>query len=175
MSDFKVFGILKEDTVNAPGISMVVFLQGCTHPEGTPDMDCNGHCAECHNPQSWALDKGDIFTQEQLIEELQSSESQKTLVLSGGEPIVQIDALIPLCKEVKEKGYTIWLYSGYTFEQLQLQVPRWKELAQYLDVLVDGPFIPSLKSFRLKFRGSKNQRILDVQKSIAKGKPVKKT
>lgn len=87
---------------------------------------------------------------------------------------MQIEALIPLCKEVKEKGYSIWLYSGYTFEQLQLQVPLWKELAKYLDVLVDGPFIPSLKSYRLKFRGSKNQRILDVQKSIAKGKPVKK-
>ena len=175
MHELRVFGLVKEDTVNAPGISMALFLQGCTHPEGTPNMDSCGHCAECHNPQSWALDKGDLFTQEQILKELQSSEAQRTLVLSGGEPIVQIEALIPLCKEVKEKGYTIWLYSGYTFEQLQLQVPLWKELAQHIDVLVDGPFIPSLKSYRLKFRGSKNQRVLDVPKSMAKGKPVKRT
>lgn len=175
MPDFRVFGLIKEDTVNAPGISMTLFLQGCTHPEGTPNMDCNGHCEQCHNPQSWALDKGDVFTQEQILKELQSSELHKTLVLSGGEPICQIEALIPLCQKVKELGYNIWLYSGYTFEQLQLQVPRWKELAQYLDVLVDGPFIPSLKSYRLKFRGSKNQRILDVQKSVNKNRPIKRS
>lgn len=172
---FKVFGMVEEDSVNAPGFSLTVFLQGCWHPEGTPEMDAKGHCHGCHNPQSHPMEGGDVFTEDQIIERLQSSQLHKTLVLSGGEPICQIEPLIPLCKRVKELGYNIWLYSGYTFEQLQLQVPKWKELAQYLDVLVDGPFVPSLKSYRLKFRGSKNQRILDVQKSITKNKPIKRT
>jgi len=173
MSNLKVFGIVEEDSVNAPGISLSVFLQGCWHPEGTPEMDEHGHCYGCHNPQSHPRDSGEIYTSDALYELLKKNPLQKTLVLSGGEPICQAKELVDLCKKVHEDGYPIWLYSGYTFEQL-LTIPEWRDLAPYITVLVDGPFIPSLKSLRLKHRGSKNQRLLDVQKSMQKGKPIKK-
>ena len=174
MPDIKVFGIVEEDTVNYPkGFSLTVFCQGCTHPAGTPHMDENGHCYGCHNPDSHSLEGGTVYSTERLFELLKSNPQHSALVLSGGEPMIQAEALIPLCRQAKEAGYAVWVYSGYTFEQL-LTVPHWEELSQHVDILVDGPFIPSLKSYRLKFRGSKNQRILDVAKSMNKRQPVLK-
>lgn len=165
--NIQIAGLVQEDPVNAPGISLTVFCQGCWHPEDTPNM-CKGHCIGCHNPDTQPKDGGVTSTTEEILDKLKSSELHNTLVISGGEPICQIEPVTELAKKAKEAGYKIWLYSGYTFEQLE-QNTKWQELKQYVDVLVDGPFIKDLKSIRLKFRGSKNQRLIDIQKSIKKG------
>ena len=172
MPEIKVFGIVEEDAVNFnDGFAMTVFCQGCTHPKGTPFMDACGHCIGCHNPDTHSLDGGTVYTTEQLYQLLHLNPLHKALVLSGGEPMVQAEALVPLCARAKEAGYKVWMYTGYTWEQLQT-VRGWHDIAPYIDVLIDGPFIGSLKSHRLKFRGSKNQRMLNVQQSLARGKPV---
>ena len=170
MSELRIYGIIEEDAVNAPGISMSVFCQGCCHPVDTPNM-VGGHCVGCHNPESQSMEGGTIYTDETLLELLKKNPLHRTLVLSGGEPMCQAEALVPLCSKAKEAGYTIWMYTGYTWEQLQT-VRGWHDISPYIDVLIDGPFIGSLKSHRLKFRGSKNQRMLNVQQSLARGKPV---
>lgn len=166
-----IYGIVEEDTVNAPGISFTVFVQGCWHPDDLPNM-FGGHCKGCHNPGTHSKEGGKEYTVEMLYQQFASNPLQNTLVLSGGEPMNQWEPLTKLAKLVKSSGHKVWMYSGYTFEQLQKYIEGWKEIAQYLDVLVDGPFIPDMKSMRLKFRGSKNQRIIDVQASLKKGKPV---
>lgn len=170
MCNINVFGIIEEDVVNAPGISLAVFCQGCSHPLDTPNM-VEGHCVGCHNPESQSFKGGTRYSVEQLIEKLIGSSLHNTLVLSGGEPMCQAKALLPFTKEVKERGYKVWMYTGYTWEQLENN-EDWKEIRQYIDVLVDGPFIESLKSYKLKFKGSKNQRVINVQKSITKGSIV---
>lgn len=172
MSEIRLFGLVEEDAVNCTGIGMTVFCQGCWHPEDTPGM-VNGHCPGCHNPESQPMTGGKVYTDAELLETLKGNLLHKTLVLSGGEPMCQATALIPLCQQAKEAGYNVWLYSGYTFEQLLTQV-NWHSLSPYVDVLIDGPFLKDLKSTRLKYRGSKNQRILDVQKSMQKGKPIQR-
>lgn len=165
--NIRVAGLVAEDHVNAPGISLVVFCQGCWHPKDTPNM-CNGHCVGCHNPETQPKDGGVEVTTEEIISNLKASDMQDTLVVSGGEPICQIEAVTDLVSKAKNLGYKVWLYTGYTLEQLQ-DVKGWAELAQYLDVLVDGPFIKDLKSIRLKFRGSKNQRLIDIPRTLKKG------
>lgn len=170
MCELKLFGLVEEDAVNCPGIGMTVFCQGCWHPEDTPGM-VHGHCPGCHNPDSQPMEGGEVYTVESLMEKLKANPLHQTLVLSGGEPMCQAERLIPLCQQAKEAGYKVWIYSGYTFEQLCTQ-PVWHTISKYIDVLVDGPFDMSLKSVRLKYRGSKNQRILDVAKSMSKGSPV---
>lgn len=170
MSEIKLYGLIEEDAVNAPGISMSVFCQGCWHPKDTPNM-VDGHCVGCHNPESQPFTGGYVYTDAELLEKLKANPLHKTLVLSGGEPMCQAEALLPLCKHAKEAGYSVWMYSGYTLEQL-LRMPEWHALYPYVDVLVDGPFIQELKSARLQFRGSKNQRLLNVQKTMPTGVPV---
>lgn len=162
--NIRIAGLVAEDQVNAPGISLVVFCQGCWHPKDTPNM-CNGHCIGCHNPETQPKDGGVEVTTEEILKSLKASDMHDTLVLSGGEPICQIDAVTELAREASKAGFKVWLYTGYTLEQLQQQ-PKWKDLAQYLDVLVDGPFIKDLRSIRLKFRGSKNQRLIDMKRTL---------
>lgn len=162
--------MVEEDAVNAPGISLTVFCQGCWHPADTPNM-VNGHCQGCHNPASHAKEGGTVYTSEAILEKLKENPLQKTLVLSGGEPICQAEALQDLVKGAKEANYKVWLYTGYTYEQLVYR-KEWDFLKDYIDVMVDGPFIESLKSTRLKYKGSKNQRLIDIPKTNTAGKVV---
>ena len=158
MAKLRLAGVIRESIVDGPGIRMTIFTQGCPH-----------HCKGCHNEQTWDFEGGYDSSTERILEEAQKDPILRGLTFSGGEPFCQAEALSALAKEAKEKGYDIFCYTGFTFEKLISEFdthPEYKELLTYCDWLVDGPFVLSERSLMLKFRGSKNQRILDVKKSL---------
>lgn len=130
---------------------------------------CNLFCKECHNPQSWDIHNGRPMTINQLVDDL--LENGSDITFSGGECTLQCKAFIKLAKIIKSCGRTIWLYSGKLFEDL-IQDKDCLELLQYIDVLVDGRFDITKKKLNLVFKGSENQRILDIKKSLKQGKGV---
>lgn len=163
-TELRLAGVIRESIVDGPGIRMTVFVQGCPH-----------HCKGCHNPQSWDFDGGYIGSVEKILEEAKKDPLLQGLTFSGGEPFCQAEPLAKLGRLAHENGYNIMTYTGYTFEQLVAgfeQNPQWKELLEQTDYLVDGPFILEKKSLLLHFRGSENQRILDVKKSLEQNKAV---
>ncbi len=152
---------LQEDSfVDGPGVRMVIWTQGCIH-----------HCKNCHNAQTWALDEGNIYSVEDIQKQIKESHLQTGLTLSGGEPFLQVEPLLEIVKSAKEKGLNIWAYSGFTYEELIADNKK-RQLLSQLDVLVDGKFVEELKDYRLVFKGSKNQRIIDVQASLVSGEIV---
>ena len=158
MAKLRLAGVIRESIVDGPGIRMTVFTQGCPH-----------HCKGCHNEQTWDFEGGYDSSTQRILEEAQKDPILRGLTFSGGEPFAQAESLSILAKEAKEKGYDIFCYTGYTFEHLVSQFdthPEYKELLENCDWLVDGPFILDKRSLMLKFRGSTNQRILDVKKSL---------
>lgn len=160
-------GFVKESIVDGPGIRMTIFTQGCPH-----------HCKGCHNPETWAFEQkytGDI---DKIISLALKDPLLQGLTFSGGEPFCQAEPLAELAKRCHENGLNIMCYTGYVFEDLVAgfnEHPEWKALLEECDYLVDGPFILEEKSLMFKFRGSKNQRFLDVKKSLALGKAVEIT
>ncbi len=158
MPALRLAGVIRESIVDGPGIRMTVFTQGCPH-----------HCKGCHNEQTWDFEGGYDSSTERILEEAQKDPLLKGLTLSGGEPFAQAEALSVLAKEAKALGYDIFCYTGYTFEKLVSEFethPEYKNLLENCDWLVDGPFVLEKRSLMLKFRGSTNQRILDVKKSL---------
>lgn len=139
---------------------MVVWTQGCEH-----------HCPNCHNPQTHDVNGGELYDVEECIHQIQKAPLQTGLTLSGGEPFLQAEALIPLAQAAKTKQLSLWAYSGFTFEQLMADLKK-RALLELLDVLVDGKFMDAQKDYRLKFKGSKNQRIIDVQESLKQNKVI---
>lgn len=151
--------ITYDSIVDGPGLRMVIWTQGCIH-------NCDG----CHNPQTHALDAGYELDHEELIQQLKESRLQKGITLSGGDPFLQAKALIPVAAEAKKLGLDVWAYTGFCWEFLMhpnnpSHIEHF-ELLQYVDTLVDGRFMKEKKSVDLTFRGSSNQRIIDVQKSL---------
>lgn len=152
MAKLRLASPLQQDSiVDGLGIRMVLWTQGCRH-----------HCAGCHNPQTWDEAGGTIYEVDHMIEEMKAAKLQTGLTLSGGEPFLQAEELIPVAKAAKELGLNVWAYSGFTIEEL-FQQPSSVKLLAYIDVLVDGKFQLNQKDYRLKFKGSRNQRIIDVQ------------
>lgn len=149
-----------DSIVDGPGLRMVLWLQGCTHA-----------CPGCHNPSTHDREGGIEVEVNTILKQMQKYRYQSGLTLSGGEPFLQSTILVDLVKAVRKPTFSIWAYTGFTFEQL-LQNKDHKQLLTYLDVLVDGPFDLQQHSYELVYKGSKNQRIIDVQKSIQKGEVV---
>lgn len=149
-----------DSIVDGPGLRIVVWTQGCPH-----------HCEGCHNPQTHDYSGGKEFSVDAIIEQINNSKLQSGLTLSGGEPFMQPTPLIAIVKAAKAKGLNVWSYSGFTFEQLQSN-PKQAALLEWIDVLVDGKFELDKKDYRLWYKGSSNQRIIDVQKSLAQNKIV---
>ena len=157
-----VAGILGDSIVDGPGIRMVIFCQGCPH-----------HCPGCHNPESWAFEGGTPMTVEQLEARVKANPLCRGVTFSGGEPFAQPGPFAALARRLKDGGYEVACYTGYTFEQLRdAGTPEQKALLAALDVLVDGPFLQAQRNLDLRFRGSENQRILDVPQSLAAGQAV---
>ena len=154
-------GIVSDSIVDGPGIRVTVFCQGCPH-----------HCPGCHNPETWEFGCGTPMEEERILEIVKSNPLCRGVTFSGGEPFAQAEGYAKLAKLLKEAGYEVASYSGYTFEQLLSGTPAQKKLLESLDVLIDGPFLLSEKSLELVFRGSRNQRILNVPESLAAGKAV---
>mgnify|MGYP000343662523 CR=1 FL=1 len=161
------YGTIKNcDIANGEGVRVSLFVSGCTH-----------HCHNCFNPETWSFSYGSPFdeqAQSKLLT-LLSPDYIDGLSLLGGEPFEPDNqrALVPFLKKVRAQypGITIWCYTGYTFERL-LDNPKQAELLKYIDVLVDGKFKQALRDESLLFRGSSNQRLIDVKASLKANKTV---
>ena len=154
-------GIVSDSIVDGPGIRTTIFSQGCPH-----------HCPGCHNPETWAFGCGTRIPVEAVVEIVESNPLCRGVTFSGGEPFAQAEGFARLARVLKEKGYEIASYSGYTFEALLRGSEAQKELLRSIDILIDGRFILAQKSLEIAFRGSRNQRILDIKKSLAEGRAV---
>ena len=153
-----------DSIVDGEGIRSVIWTQGCSH-----------NCKGCHNPETHDFKKGFVKNIEELKQEISNLKNQDGITFSGGDPMFQVDAILELAKHCKKNNLNVWCYTGFTFEQLWIMTKSNKKLLELLnniDVLVDGKFILEEKSFDVIFRGSKNQRILDVKKSLELKKAV---
>lgn len=151
----RIAGVVKESIVDGPGIRFVVFAQGCRH-----------FCEGCHNPATHDFNSGKLVDIDAIIKEMKKNPLLDGITLSGGEPFEQPEAFGELAKRSKELGYHVMAYTGYTYENLFGNTDEEKlRFLEHIDVLVDGKFEIAQKSMMLKFRGSKNQRIIDVKKS----------
>ena len=154
-------GIISDSIVDGPGIRTTSCSQGCPH-----------HCPGCHNPETWAFGCGTDVPVEALVEEVQRNPLCRGVTFSGGAPFCQAEGFARLAKLLKEKGYEVASYSGFTFEELLKGTDAQKDLLASIDILIDGRFLQARKSLEIAFRGSTNQRILDVKKSLAAGKAI---
>ena len=166
----KINTIKEYDVANGPGVRMSVWFQGCPHKR-----------TGCFNEETWDKDgKGDVYNEthlQKIISILDSSPVHKDLSILGGEPLVNynIETTLEICKQVKEfkPDTKIWIWSGYTFEILnKINSNTFKELTKYIDVLVDGKFEIENKDLNLKYRGSSNQRVIDIKKTLKENKIV---
>lgn len=148
-----------DSIVDGPGLRAVVWTQGCVH-----------NCKGCHNPQTHDICGGYEIDSKEIIFQINKLRLHRGITLSGGEPFMQSEALIDIAKESKKCNLDVWVYTGYTYEELiDKKNPSYFNninLLRNIDVLVDGRFIESKKDISLKFRGSQNQRIIDVKKSL---------
>lgn len=154
--------IQPDSILDGEGIRTIIWTQGCSH-----------NCLGCHNPQTHSFEDGFLKNVEDLKQELKQLEYQDGITLSGGDPLFQVDACLEICKYAQSIGLNVWCYTGFVFETLLEMSKKNKkllELLENIDVLVDGPFLLEQKSYDTVFRGSKNQRILDVEKSLLLGK-----
>lgn len=155
----RIAGIEPESIVDGPGIRLTVFVQGCPH-----------HCLGCHNPETHDFDGGTIMPITTILDSIDENPLLSGVTFSGGEPFGQVQPLLELAREVKKRSLHLTIFTGYLFENLlekAKQEPNILELLSLTDLLVDGPFILSKKSLELQFRGSSNQRLIDVQKTLA--------
>lgn len=153
-----------DSIVDGEGIRTVIWTQGCPH-----------NCKGCHNPETHDFNGGVLVDVEEIKEELNSLEFQDGITLSGGDPFMQPEACLEIALYAKKIGLNVWSYTGFTFDQLRVlskSKPVIMELLKNIDVLVDGKFILEEKSYDVKYRGSRNQRIIDVQASLEEGKVV---
>jgi len=148
--------VTKDSIVDGPGFRAVIWTQGCKH-----------NCKGCHNKGTHSFDGGFLQDIEEVKEELRGLRLHKGITFSGGEPFEQPYECIEIAKEAKRLGLDIWAYTGYVYEELineqgERYKEGWKEFLGYIDVLVDGPFMLEKKNLQLKFKGSENQRILQL-------------
>lgn len=155
-----------DSIVDGEGIRTVIWTQGCQHK-------CHG----CHNPETHSLDGGFQTDTEYIKKNLLLINNQSGITLSGGDPFFQPEACYDIVSFAKQIGLNVWCYTGYTFEKILDMATKndiYIKLLQNIDVLIDGPFILSQRNLSLKFRGSNNQRIIDVKQSLAKRKVITK-
>lgn len=158
----RIAGIIRESIVDGKGLRFVVFGQGCPH-----------RCAGCHNPQTHDFSGGKLIPIASLTQEIRKNPLLQGVTFSGGEPFAQPEAFSALAREIKalSRKLDLTVYSGYTYEQL-LDLPGATELLNLCDYLIDGPFILEERDISLKFRGSRNQRYIDLNRTRLAGKVV---
>ena len=160
MSTISILEIVEDTTVDGPGFRTSVYSSGCPH-----------RCPGCHNPQSWEIDNGHPVETEEILKII-LADPFADVTFTGGDPMFQPQGFAELAQAIRENSTkNIWCYTGYRFEDL-LQNPAQKALLEQIDVLVDGRFIDALKDDELRFRGSSNQRIINVPASLEKGETV---
>ena len=148
MMEYRVLDIIRGTTVDGPGFRTAIYLAGCRH-----------RCAGCHNPQSWDAANGHTMTLEEIMAIVEEEDFDVTL--TGGDPLYEPTSLLPLLRALKENNRNIWLYTGYTWEEITAR-PELLEVMRYVDVVVDGRYEEELRDPDLRFRGSRNQRIIEL-------------
>lgn len=146
----KIAGIVDDSIVDGEGVRLTVFTQGCPH-----------HCHGCHNPQTWSLDGGHEIDTEEIVQKLKANPLLSGITFSGGEPFLQPAPLTELARAAHKLGLDVWSYTGFTLEELEKRTDV-QQLLNEVDVLVDGPYVEALRDLTLRFRGSSNQRIIDL-------------
>ena len=160
MTKLSILEIVEDTTVDGPGFRTTVYCAGCPN-----------RCPGCHNPQSWDIANGNVMEVADILDVI-LSDPFADVTFSGGDPMFQPQGFTELAKAVKQQsGKNIWCYTGYLFEDI-VKNPLQRALLGQVDVLVDGRYIEALRDEQLRFRGSSNQRIIDVQASLEQGKVV---
>lgn len=160
----RVAGIVKESIVDGPGIRYVVFAQGCRH-----------NCPGCHNPETHSFEGGSLIKIDTIRQQIKNNPLLGGITLSGGEPFEQAAGFAELVSGIRGMSLNVMIYSGYTYEEIMSNSgtrPDWGKLLGLADILVDGHFIEDKKDYRLKFKGSKNQRIIDLKQTKLAGTVV---
>lgn len=159
---FRIFGTAEDSIVDGPGIRYTVFVQGCPH-----------RCPGCHNPESHDFHGGREATTEEIIAQMKANPLLDGLTLSGGEPMCSPEACTELAEAAVGAGLNVWCYTGFTWEYLiGDRDPARMALLRAVDVLVDGPFHQEERSLELLYRGSRNQRLIDVAKSMQEDRVI---
>ncbi len=153
----RIVRIIEGTSVDGPGLRTSVYVAGCEH-----------HCPGCHNKSTWDFGVGEEMSPEEVMDIIRYNGFNVTF--SGGDPFYSSESLLELARMIKGEGYSLWIYTGFIYEDLHEKgTPGQKALLEYADVVVDGPFVESLKDVSLIFRGSSNQRLIDVAKSKKNG------
>lgn len=156
----KVAGIEPSSIVDGPGFRYTLFLQGCSH-----------HCEGCHNPATWDKNGGWEMSAGDIIADIKKARYIDGVTISGGEPLEQAKELKKLLCALKKENYHIILFTGYTLEQV-MEEEAMRACLPYIDVMIDGEFKKDLKNLSLRFRGSQNQRIIDIPKTLDRGETI---
>lgn len=160
--DIRLYGTVQDSIVDGPGLRYAVFVQGCPHA-----------CPGCHNPDSQPAEGGEVHSVQEVLADIRKNPLVQGVTLSGGEPFQQAAACAELAEALKAEGLNVWTYTGGLFEDLMANGgDDAQRLIRSTDVLVDGPFVEARRSLDLKWRGSSNQRLIDVAKSLAAGSVI---
>ena len=155
----RLAGVEPESIVDGPGYRLAVFVQGCPHA-----------CPGCHNPKTHDADGGYLADTDEIIAQLGKNPLVRGVTLTGGEPMLQSGALLEVAKAAKSRGMNVWCYTGFTLEALLRENnPDRMALLESIDVLVDGPYIAAQRSLDLLYCGSRNQRLIDMKKTLETG------
>lgn len=160
----RLYGLVTDSIVDGPGFRTAIFVQGCPY-----------HCEGCHNPESQPFEGGTVWTLDDVEKKFTNNPLLSGITLSGGEPAEQAAPCAELARRAHQKGLNVWTYTGSTLEKLSERAKEDAALRQLLDetdVLVDGPFILAQRSLELDFCGSKNQRLIDMNKTRRQGKLI---
>lgn len=154
MTSLSILNIVYDTTVDGSGFRTAIYAAGCEHK-----------CKGCHNPQSWNMTNGTSYSIDKLVNIIKENEFAN-VTFTGGDPLFQVEGFTELAKRIKSETHkNIWCYTGFTFDQIQRSV-KLSQILPYIDVLVDGKYVEVLKDADLKFRGSSNQRIINLQNII---------
>lgn len=160
--NIQVAGFLDNSLVNGEGLRAVLFVSGCSN-----------NCPGCHNKEMQNYNYGEKLDVKEIFKRIEDNSIIRGVTFSGGEPFDQARGLCELAGLIKNKGLSLWSYSGYTFEEILNSGDKSKiELLKFIDVLVDGPFKEELTDGAPKYAGSKNQRIIDVKESLKRGEVI---
>jgi anaerobic ribonucleoside-triphosphate reductase activating protein len=159
----RIAGVTNESVTDGPGLRMTLFFQGCPHA-----------CPGCHNPQTWNFSGGQEFDLDELVSTLEITPILSGVTFSGGEPFVQAEAAARIAGYVQSWKINLWVYTGYLWEKLLLEIdkPGYRDLMNLVDVIVDGPYREELRNLALPYRGSQNQRIILVRQSLEQNRVV---
>ena len=158
--DIRIAGLVNDSIVDGPGFRYAIFTQGCPH-----------NCPGCHNPETHSFTGGKCVDTREIIENIRKNPLLDGITLTGGDPFCQPAPCTELARAAHESNLNVWAYSGYLFEEI-LAVPAMRAMLEEVDVLVDGPFLLAQRTLSLRFRGSKNQRLIDVRRSLETGTAV---